>query len=205
MDYRRIYDAFIADRLAKCGDKTKRPGMERHHIIPKCMKGSNADDNLVNLTCSDHIFAHLLLARIYGGKLAIAFNRMTGIERYQGRHTRLKYARLMEEARKTQGLSRLGKKNGEKQKAAIRLYNLNRRGQPASPKLVEARRRQGREREGKPAHPKALEAISRTGADRSPAQRARDLKGCAAMLAARYAKRAALDARQMTFFQGDRP
>src|ERR1700721_1162891 len=158
MDYRRVYDAFIADRLSKCGDKAKRPGMERHHIIPKCLDGSNADTNLVNLTYSDHIFAHLLLAKIYGGKLAIAFQKMTTVERYRGRHTRLAHAALMQESRRAKGDGRRGGKQSEKQRAAIKQYNNGRIGQPASPKLIEARRRQGRERVGTPAHPNSMAA-----------------------------------------------
>ena len=188
MDYRRIYNAFVADRLAKCSGKEKRLGMERHHIVPKCMGGTNDSSNLVNLTYSDHMFAHLLLARIYGGKLAIAFGKMCTVPRYQGRHTRHRYENIMAEARCAKGDSRRGHKNGEKQRAAIRLYNLNRRGQPASPALIAARRRQGDERRGKPSHPKALEAISRKGDARSPAQRARDLRACAIARNARRAK-----------------
>lgn len=185
MDYLRIYAEFIADRVARHPDKAKQKGMERHHIVAKCLGGSNDESNLVNLTFSDHIFAHLLLEKIHGGKLAIAFQKMTTVPRYQGRHTRLAHAELREEANKTKRFNRLGHKNGEKQKAAIKLYNLNRRGQPASPKLVEARRRQALDRLGKPAHPKALEAISRKGSERSVPQKLRDLMACAKMLAAR--------------------
>jgi len=38
---------------------------ERHHIIPKCMGGSDDEENLVDLLLREHIVAHKLLADIY--------------------------------------------------------------------------------------------------------------------------------------------
>ena len=42
---------------------------ENHHIIPKSLGGSNDADNMISLTASDHLFAHKLLAIIYGGAM----------------------------------------------------------------------------------------------------------------------------------------
>lgn len=65
MDYHRIYREFIADRKAR---ETSRVGyVERHHIRPRAIGGSDRPDNLVRLTPEDHFFAHLLLAKIHGG------------------------------------------------------------------------------------------------------------------------------------------
>lgn len=41
--------------------------VEKHHIIPKSLGGSNSKDNIVLLTAREHFIAHLLLAKIYGG------------------------------------------------------------------------------------------------------------------------------------------
>lgn len=38
---------------------------ERHHVIPKCMGGNDAPDNLVELTAEEHYIAHQLLHKIY--------------------------------------------------------------------------------------------------------------------------------------------
>lgn len=38
---------------------------ERHHIIPKCMGGSNNKENLVDLPAKAHFLAHWLLIKIY--------------------------------------------------------------------------------------------------------------------------------------------
>ena len=70
MNYLRIYENFVASRrlleqsLVDSGDYK-----EVHHILPRSLGGSNDKDNLIALTPEDHYFAHLLLAKIYGGKL----------------------------------------------------------------------------------------------------------------------------------------
>ena len=38
---------------------------ENHHIIPKCMGGSDDESNLVKLTAEEHYIAHLLLVKMY--------------------------------------------------------------------------------------------------------------------------------------------
>ncbi len=38
---------------------------EEHHIIPKCMGGSDDEENLVHLYAREHIIAHKLLTEIY--------------------------------------------------------------------------------------------------------------------------------------------
>jgi hypothetical protein len=50
---------------------------EVHHIIPRCMGGSNKKENLVRLTSREHFLAHHLLFRIYKStKLAHAWFSM---------------------------------------------------------------------------------------------------------------------------------
>lgn len=53
--------------------------VERHHIIPKCMGGTDDITNLVALTPRAHFIAHYLLHRAYPDniKLAQAFGMMT--------------------------------------------------------------------------------------------------------------------------------
>jgi len=52
---------------------------ENHHIIPKCLKGSNEKENKVLLTTKEHYVCHKLLTYIYKGnrKIAYSFHRMT--------------------------------------------------------------------------------------------------------------------------------
>lgn len=56
------YDEFINNILATrgrfaCGDKYH----ERHHIIPKCLGGTDNEDNLIDLYAREHFIAHKLL------------------------------------------------------------------------------------------------------------------------------------------------
>lgn len=78
MDYQRIYLEFIADRKRKEASLTGYS--ESHHIKPRCHGGSDCKSNLINLTPEDHYFAHLLLAKIYGGGLWFALKLMSGTE-----------------------------------------------------------------------------------------------------------------------------
>ena len=41
-----------------CGDEYH----ERHHILPKCMGGTNDNDNLIDLFAREHFEAHKILA-----------------------------------------------------------------------------------------------------------------------------------------------
>lgn len=68
MDYKKIYSEFIeARRLIE--HITKKDYYENHHIVPKSLGGSNDDKNMIALSASDHLFAHKLLALIYGGPM----------------------------------------------------------------------------------------------------------------------------------------
>ena len=46
---------------------------EAHHIIPKCLGGSDDKTNIILLTAREHYIAHLLLRRIYPGTYSLAF------------------------------------------------------------------------------------------------------------------------------------
>lgn len=57
------YDKFIQNILNTRGRFACLDGYhERHHIIPKCMNGSNSKDNLIDLYAREHFIAHKLLA-----------------------------------------------------------------------------------------------------------------------------------------------
>ena len=62
MNYKLIYE-----HLVKRGQH--RPTIdgykEKHHIIPRCMGGSDEVDNLVDLTPEEHFVAHQLLVKMY--------------------------------------------------------------------------------------------------------------------------------------------
>lgn len=64
MNYRRIYDLIIESaRNQKRSKKTHI--LENHHIIPRCLKGTDDETNLVLLTPKEHYVCHRLLAKLY--------------------------------------------------------------------------------------------------------------------------------------------
>ena len=59
LTYAEFIDNILATRgRFACGDEYH----ERHHIKPKCMGGSNEEDNLIDLFAREHFEAHRLLA-----------------------------------------------------------------------------------------------------------------------------------------------
>lgn len=71
MDYQRIYDQLVESRKHR-GVK-KEVGFEVHHIIPRCLGGSNDDSNLVKLTIREHYIAHWLLCKIHPTEAKIQY------------------------------------------------------------------------------------------------------------------------------------
>jgi hypothetical protein len=64
MDYQKIYKNLTEIRQNERRFK-KQNGYEQHHIIPKCLGGSNDKSNLVLLTYREHYIAHWLLTKIH--------------------------------------------------------------------------------------------------------------------------------------------
>jgi hypothetical protein len=82
MNYEKIYNQIIDKAKNECRVKNKEIYYERHHIIPKCLGGSNKKENLVLLTAREHFICHWLLMRVYtdSNKLAHAFFRMCNLK-----------------------------------------------------------------------------------------------------------------------------
>lgn len=61
MNYQKIYDALIE----RGRNRIPQGYVERHHILPRCMGGSDENSNLVALTPEEHFVAHILLVKMY--------------------------------------------------------------------------------------------------------------------------------------------
>jgi hypothetical protein len=86
MNYQRIYDAIIERAKLRGLNKKLLDGyFERHHIIPKCMNGTNNKDNLVLLTAREHYLCHWLLwkANKENYKLFYAYHIMTTVKSFK--------------------------------------------------------------------------------------------------------------------------
>jgi hypothetical protein len=67
MNYQYIYNNLINNALAMGRTKKTNDGLDRHHIIPKSLGGSNDASNLVLLTGKEHYLAHKLLVKMHIG------------------------------------------------------------------------------------------------------------------------------------------
>jgi len=66
MKYQKWYDGIIQNAQARAWNKkTKGVYVERHHIVPLSIGGSNLSDNISFLTPKEHFICHLLLIQIY--------------------------------------------------------------------------------------------------------------------------------------------
>ncbi len=76
MNYKKIYDSL----MKKSDGRTKSQDYyEKHHVIPKCLGGTDEKHNLVLLTAEEHWIAHLLLVKMNPGvsKLVYACQAMS--------------------------------------------------------------------------------------------------------------------------------
>ena len=85
------YEEFIQNILDtrgrfNCGNEYH----ERHHIVPKCMGGSNDEENLIDLFANEHFIAHKLLAlenpenyKLVYAWSCMAFAKRDDIPRYE--------------------------------------------------------------------------------------------------------------------------
>lgn len=78
MNYSKIYDALICKAKTEIRKKLKRTDpnfiyYENHHIIPKCLGGTNDRENMVLLTAREHLVAHWILTKIYPHERRIWF------------------------------------------------------------------------------------------------------------------------------------
>jgi hypothetical protein len=69
MDYQKIYDQLIQKRK----NSLIEGYCENHHIIPRCLGGTDNTDNLVLLTAREHFIAHQLLAKIHKDHNGLAY------------------------------------------------------------------------------------------------------------------------------------
>jgi hypothetical protein len=125
MNYAKHYDAMMS--LAR--DRKPLGYSERHHIIPKCMGGSNNKTNLVDLTGHEHFVAHQLLVKIHPhiGRLVFSLLRMSA-QCNNGRTFSWIRQRCAEENKGNK--HRLGMPQTPHMRAALRASHIGRKNTP---------------------------------------------------------------------------
>jgi len=121
MNYHKLYNQIIERGKSRILDGYK----ERHHIIPRCIGGTDELDNIVELTAKEHFICHKLLTEIYPNenKLHYAIWMMTTMSDIMERDYKIgsrEYHRLREsltvsdETREKMRNSHLGKTHSSK-------------------------------------------------------------------------------------------
>jgi len=102
--YKNRYDRFI-NTIKSIEPRVIAGYSEKHHIIPRCMKGADDPSNLIRLTLREHFLAHWLLWKAYPDYLPIvsAFLQMNekntrSKKEFQGRLTSRTYEQLKTQA-----------------------------------------------------------------------------------------------------------
>lgn len=138
MNYQFHYEALVKRAQSRVFDGPT----ESHHIIPRCMGGSDGKKNRVDLTPEEHFVAHQLLTKmhpnIYG--LALAAATMARDNRNGKRSNNKLYGWLRRRAATAQALIQTGQKRSDEAKrnisagirgsAALREYYDSRIGVP---------------------------------------------------------------------------
>ena len=120
MNYQKIYNSL----MEKSKDRKKGCGVyyENHHIVPKCLGGSNQKNNLVLLTAEEHWVAHLLLVKIYPDKpqLVYACQAMSMVgSKKMSRTTNKMFGWIRRKYASETSKKQIGRKLSEKTKSKI--------------------------------------------------------------------------------------
>jgi len=78
MNYQKIYENIITRGRARATSRKEANEIlggycEQHHIVPKCMGGTDDLENLVYLSAREHFVVHLLLVKIYSRYKGLLF------------------------------------------------------------------------------------------------------------------------------------
>jgi len=116
MNYKRIYDSLMERAVGR----ELEGYYETHHIIPRCMDGTDDATNLVKLTYREHFLAHWILHRLYPNDklLAYAFSAMK-MDKYKHRSKWTPSSRQLEELKLAFISARMGTPHSDETKEKI--------------------------------------------------------------------------------------
>lgn len=132
MNWARVYNQLMIRAIPR-GLNKRNLGyyVERHHVIPKSMGGSDSADNFVLLTGREHLLAHRLLCKMYpeSSSLFFALYQMTIDQRDRGYTIS---SRLYEKAKIKFASNQLGDLNPARRPEVREKMSLTRKGKPSA-------------------------------------------------------------------------
>ena len=140
MNYQQIYDNLIHRAL----NREISGYSEKHHIVPRCLGGTDTEDNLVKLYPEEHYLAHLILCKLNLGNqklLYAAINMTTGSMINNGRRSNKAYGWLRRQyAESMSGDNNPNRKNPKIQKEAAKKRIGQKRTEETKQKMSLAQR-----------------------------------------------------------------
>ena len=176
MNYEKVYYRIIE----RAKSRILEGYVEKHHIIPRCMGGSDEDGNIVALTAREHFICHRLLVKMHpankGLHLAVYFmsNTRKGLRVSARTYTELREGaseavrgskhsqetkRKMSESMKGRSAHNKGKKVSEETKRKI---SEAKKGIKKAPHTEETKRKLSEARKGKKVSEETKRRISET-------------------------------------------
>lgn len=108
MNYTQHYELLIARAKGR-----KITGyIERHHIVPRCLGGTDLPENLVNLTAEEHYVAHQLLMKMYPKHNGLVWAAIQMIGLHNGQRSNNKIYGWIRKKHQLVAKQRVGDKNG---------------------------------------------------------------------------------------------
>ncbi len=117
MNYQKIYIQIIE----RAQNRKLEGYKEKHHIMPKCLGGSNEKENLIELTAREHFLCHRLLVEIYPKEYKLKhalFLMAIGKQKVKNKHYKVS-SRIYERLKKEYSQMLTGKKHSNETKQKI--------------------------------------------------------------------------------------
>jgi len=106
MDYKAHYQKLIE----KANGRFLVGYHESHHVVPRCLGGSDNPNNLIKLTPEEHYLAHLLLVKIYPNNPSLASAAMMMCAKRKGNKV---YGWLRRKHAEAMSIHQSGEKNSQ--------------------------------------------------------------------------------------------
>ena len=120
MNYQKIYNNLINRATRRISEGY----VEKHHIVPRCLGGTDAKENIVSLYPEEHYLAHLLLCKVNKGNsklLYAAMNMTSGSMINNGKRNNKAYGWLRRQyAESMSGNNNPARRNSNLQKEAAK-------------------------------------------------------------------------------------
>jgi hypothetical protein len=127
LNYALTYSKLIAKAKARV---CVNGYVERHHVLPKALGGTDDSSNIVALTAREHFVAHFLLAKMYGGSMWHAVTIMSKDGRINSRLFVIARKKISE--RMIGNSMTLGRKASDEERLKMSLARKGKAGRPVS-------------------------------------------------------------------------